>query len=246
MLLALMAAGLGSAFAGHADAATVGLLSKPLITQAANDNDRVTIPGNVSPYATAENDRGLASDSLPLEHILIQLKRPTEREQALQQFMHDQQTPGSANYRKWLTSEEFGQQYGVSQLDIDAITGWLKSHGFTVNQVYPSGMMIDITGNAGLVRHAFNTEIHHLRVADTDHIANMTDPQIPAAFASVVEGVVSLNDFRPHTNSSSMPTTPSRVAAVPTRRWCRRTSRRSTTSRRCSTQASPARGRPSC
>lgn len=195
-----MAAGLGTAFAGHADAATIGLLSKPLVTQAANDNDRVTVPGNVSPYATAENDRGPANDSLPLDHILIQLKRPADREQALQQFMHDQQTPGSPNYRKWLTSDEFGQQYGVSQLDIDAITGWLKSHGFTVNQVYPSGMMIDITGNAGLVRHAFNTEIHRLRVADTDHIANMTDPQIPAAFASVVEGVVSLNDFRPHTN----------------------------------------------
>lgn len=200
MLLALMAAGLATAFAGHADAATIGLLSKPLITRAANDNDRVTVPGNVSPYATAENDRGLASDSLPLDHILIQLKRPADREQALQQFMREQQTPGSANYRKWLTADEFGQQYGVSQLDIDAITSWLKSHGFTVNQVYPSGMMIDVSGNAGVVRRAFNTEIHHLHVADSDHIANMTDPQIPAAFASVVEGVVSLNDFRPHTN----------------------------------------------
>ena len=199
-MLTLLAVGLGTTFAANVDAATIGLLSKPLITQAASDNDRVTVPGNVSPYATAENDRGLASDSLPLDHILIQLKRPADREQALQQFMRDQQTPGSPNYRKWLTADEFGQQYGVSQLDIDAITSWLKSHGFTVNQVYPGGMMIDISGNAGSVRRAFNTEIHHLRVADRDHIANMTDPQIPAAFASVVEGVVSLNDFRPHTN----------------------------------------------
>ena len=30
------------------------------------------------------------------------------------------------------------------------------------------------------------------------HIANMSDPQIPAALAPVVIGVVSLNDFRPH------------------------------------------------
>jgi hypothetical protein len=30
------------------------------------------------------------------------------------------------------------------------------------------------------------------------HIANMSDPQIPAALASTVAGVVSLNDFRPH------------------------------------------------
>jgi subtilase family serine protease len=32
------------------------------------------------------------------------------------------------------------------------------------------------------------------------HLANMSDPKIPAALADVVTGVVSLHDFRPHTN----------------------------------------------
>ncbi len=200
-LLTLLAVGIGATFAAHADAATIGLLSKPLVSHPANDNDRVTVEGNVSPNATAENDRGLAQDSLALEHMQLLLKRPADREAALQAFMQQQQTKGSPNYRKWLTADEFGQQYGVSQLDIDAVTGWLTSHGFTVNRVYPSGTMIDFSGNAGAVRRAFNTEIHHLHVGDSDHIANMTDPQIPAAFAAVVAGVVSLNDFRPHTNS---------------------------------------------
>jgi subtilase family serine protease len=193
--------GIGATFAAHADAATIGLLSKPLVSHPANDNDRVTVEGNVSPYATAANDRGLAQDGLSLEHMQLLLKRPADREAALQAFMQQQQTKGSPNYRKWLTADEFGQQYGVSQLDIDAVTGWLTSHGFTVNRVYPSGAMIDFSGNAGAVRRAFNTEIHNLHVGDADHISNMTDPQIPAAFASVVAGVVSLNDFRPHTNS---------------------------------------------
>src|SRR5208282_3778903 len=34
-------------------------------------------------------------------------------------------------------------------------------------------------------------------VNGTLHIANMSDPQIPAALAPAVVGVVSLNDFRP-------------------------------------------------
>ncbi len=200
MLLAILGVGLGASFATHADAATIGLLSKPQINRAANDSDRVTVQGNVSPYATVENDRGRTDDNLALEHMQLLLKRPADREAALQTFMNEQQTKGSPNYRKWLTAEQFGQQYGVSQLDIDAITGWLKSHGFTVNQVYPSGMLIDFSGTAGQVRAAFNTEIHHLSVNNAAHVSNMTDPQIPAAFASAVAGVVSLNDFRPHTN----------------------------------------------
>ncbi|MBV8157915.1 MAG: hypothetical protein JO278_09665, partial [Dyella sp.] len=199
-LLTLLAVGAGTTFASHADAATIGLLSKPQVTRAANNNDRVALPGNVSPYATAANDRGLAADNLKLEHMQLLLKRPADREAALNTFMQEQQTPGSPNYRKWLSAEQFGQLYGPSQLDIDAVTSWLKSHGFTVNQVYPSGMLIDFTGTSGQVRQAFNTAIHRLSVDNVSHIANMTDPQIPAAFAGVVEGVVSLHDFRPHTN----------------------------------------------
>ena len=200
MLLTLLALGVGTAFTAPAHAATIGLLSRPLITRPANDNDRVVIPGNMSPFATSANDRGRVADGLALEHMQLLLQRPADREAALQQFMKEQQTPGSANYHKWLTAEEFGAQYGVSQIDISTVTAWLTSHGFTVNKVYNGGTMIDFSGSAGQVRQAFYTEIHNLDVNGNSHVANMSDPQIPAAFASVVAGVVSLNDFKPHTN----------------------------------------------
>jgi len=59
-------------------------------------------------------------------------------------------------------------------------------------------MMIDFTGTAGQVSRAFNTEIHRLEVGGVSHVANVRDPQIPAALAPAVEGIVSLHDFRPH------------------------------------------------
>jgi subtilase family serine protease len=58
---------------------------------------------------------------------------------------------------------------------------------------------MDISGTAGQVREAFHTEIHHLEVKGVKHIANMSDPQIPAALAPAIVGVVSLHDFKPHT-----------------------------------------------
>ncbi len=58
-------------------------------------------------------------------------------------------------------------------------------------------MVIDFSGTAGDVRKTFHTEIHHLDVRGEHHIANMSDPEIPAALAGVVAGVVSLHDFKP-------------------------------------------------
>jgi subtilase family serine protease len=58
-------------------------------------------------------------------------------------------------------------------------------------------MTIDFSGTAGQVRETFGTEIHALDVKGERHIANVRDPQIPAALAPDIEGIVSLNNFRP-------------------------------------------------
>src|SRR2546425_5001783 len=59
-------------------------------------------------------------------------------------------------------------------------------------------MQFDFPGTAAQLRKTFLTEIHHLEVKGEKHVGNISDPQIPAALAPVVAGVVSLHDFRPH------------------------------------------------
>jgi hypothetical protein len=153
------------------------LLSKrALIMQAVDNQKRVTLLGNTRPSANSANDRGLVSDSLPLEHMLLQLRRPAELEQALEQYTNDLQNPTSANYHHWLTPSQFGEKFGLAQSDIDAVTNWLQSHGFVVNQVYLNKATIDFSGTAGQVRQAFRAEIHSLEVNGERHIANMGDP----------------------------------------------------------------------
>src|SRR6202034_2326537 len=85
--------------------------------------------------------------------------------------------------------------------DVQTITGWLESQGFTVNTVYPNRMVIDFSGTAGQVGRAFHTSIHNLNVNGVHHIANFSDPQIPEALAPAVAGIISMHDFRPHNMS---------------------------------------------
>ena len=171
--------------------------ARVLITRPIDVSTLHTLAGNTRPEANAQNDRGKVADSFAMDHMLLELQRSPEREQALRNFIDQQHDSSSPNFHRWLTADQFGQMYGPSPLDIEAVSEWLRSIGFTVNVVYPSGMMIDFSGTAGQVSAAFRTEIHGLTVNGQDHIANMSDPQIPEALAPVVAGVVSLHDFRP-------------------------------------------------
>jgi len=183
----------------------IGRHSRALITEAVNEGKLTRLHGNTRSQANAANDRGRVADEFALEHMLIQMQRPAEQEQAARQMVDDLHNPQSASFHKWLTPAQYGELYGPSQSDIGTVTGWLKSHGFTVNSVYPSGMTIDFSGNAGQVRGAFHTEIHNLGVNGEAHVANMSDPQIPAALAAAVRGVVSLHDFTPHAMKKARP-----------------------------------------
>jgi hypothetical protein len=169
-----------------------------LITQPINEANMVMLAGNTRPEAqNPANDQGIVSDSLPLPHMMLQLRRPAGQEQAVKTLIDQLHDPKSPNFHHWLTAAQVGAQFGPAASDTQTITGWLQQQGFTVNLVYPNGMVIDFSGTAGQIRTTFRTEIHNLSVNGVAHIANMTDPQVPATLVPVVAGIVGLNDFRP-------------------------------------------------
>lgn len=168
-----------------------------LITRPVDPSRMVTLAGNTRGEANPGNDRGRVADSFAMDHMLLQLQRTPEREQELRTFIDRQHDSTSPDFHHWLTAAQFGEVYGPASRDIEQVSAWLRSSGFTVNTIYPSGMSIDFSGNAGRVFTAFHTEIHRLSVDGKDHIANMSDPQIPEALAPAVAGIVSLHDFRP-------------------------------------------------
>ena len=177
---------------------TASAQTPALITSPINEANLVTLAGNTRPEANAANDLGRVSDDLAMPHMLLQLQRSPQQDAALDDFIQQLNNPKSSNYHQWLTASQFGARFGLAQNDLIAISGWLQSHGFTVDTVYTGGMSIDFSGTAGQVRNAFHTEIHNLSVGGQAHIANMSDPKIPAALAPAVAGVVSLHNFMPH------------------------------------------------
>ncbi len=177
--------------------AQTNALPTRLITQPIDENDLVTLGGNVRPEMTPANDRGAVADDLQLNHLYLQLNRSSEQDAAATALVDQLHNPASSVYHQWLTVDQIAAQFGPSTDDVSTLTSWLESHGFTIDNVYLANGVIDFSGSAGSVSAAFHTEIHNLSVNGQHHIANASDPRIPAALAPAVLGVVSLNDFRP-------------------------------------------------
>jgi|HubBroStandDraft_6_1064221.scaffolds.fasta_scaffold01313_6 hypothetical protein len=165
------------------------------ITQTVDESNLVALKGNVHPLARAEFDRGPAPPDLRMDRMLLVLKRSPEQESALQKLLDDQQDKSSPRYRQWLTPEQFGQQFGPSDTDIQKVTGWLLGHRFQNVQVSRGRAVIEFSGAASQVQDTFGTSIRRFVVNGEEHWANASDPTIPVALSPVVEGVFTLHNF---------------------------------------------------
>jgi subtilase family serine protease len=163
---------------------------------ALDESQTVTLQGNVHPLARAEFDLGAVNANMRLERLLLVLSPSAEQQAALDALVEAQQDPSSPQYQQWLTPDEFGAEFGASDTQLAQVTSWLAAHGFAIDEIPPGRRLVVFSGTAGQVFDAFRTEIHNYRVNGAMHIANASDPQIPAALAGVVDGVVTLSDFR--------------------------------------------------
>src|SRR6266403_196557 len=168
------------------------------ITQPIDEKNRVVLHGNLHPLARPEFDHGPAPLDLRLDRMLLVLKRSPKQETALQKLLDDQQDKSSPRYRQWLTPEQFGQQFGPVDSDIQQVTDWLQAHGFQNVHVSNGRVMIEFSGTAAQVESALGTSVRKFAINGKEHWANAGNPMIPAALSPVVEGVFTLHNFYKH------------------------------------------------
>jgi hypothetical protein len=174
-----------------------GVFASPRIVAPIDDSDLITLQGNVHPLATAANDQGSASGSLELGRAILVLKSSAAQQAALNKLTDDQQNSKSPSYHAWLTPEEYGARFGVAMEDLEKITFWLESHGFTVEPQMAGRNLIMFSGTNAQLMQAFHTELHTYKVNGLNYTAISANPQIPAAFSDVVLGF-SPNNFPVH------------------------------------------------
>src|SRR5216684_3392084 len=177
------------------------------ITSFIDEGQRVTLRGNRHPLAAARYDAGAVAPDFPMERMILTLLPDAAQQDALNQLLDAQHNPESPYYRQWLTPEQYGERFGISESDTAQVVNWLQSHGLRVEEVTAGRRSIVFSGAASQVESAFHTQVHAYKIGNELHHANAKEPEIPAALAQVVGGVVSLHDFRSETlhNGARLP-----------------------------------------
>ena len=134
--------------------------------------------------------------SFKLDYVTLSLAQSASQQADLDQLLVEQQTPGSPNYHRWLTAEEYADRFGVSEDDLKLIVAWLEGQGLTIRAMAKGRNWIAVSGTAAQMESAFQTELRTY-LADNDlHFANATEPSVPAAIRPLVRGIHGLHDFR--------------------------------------------------
>jgi pro-kumamolisin-like protein len=173
------------------------------ITQSVNPGEMVKIAGTVRPLVRQATDLGEVSSGMQMNSLSLNIGLSTAQQTQLAALLAAQQDPKSPQYHQWLTQEEYGASFGLTDTDLSKLTAWLEAQGFTVNSVAPSRNLITFSGAVPLVEGAFQTQIHRYLLPDgTTHISNTADISIPKALSGVVINVRGLNNFRPHAHAT--------------------------------------------
>lgn len=134
---------------------------------------------------------------MPLEisqpvHVAVVLK--THNAADLDKLVADVSQPGSANYRKFITPEEFKRRFAPTDAEAAAVVAHLKSSGFSNVRVAPGNRAVTAVGNADTVRTAFHAGLKRFRYDGRNVYANDAAASVPASLGSIVDSVLGLQN----------------------------------------------------
>jgi len=128
------------------------------------------------------------------EQVSLALVLPLRHQDQLADLLHRLYTPGDAMYGKYLTPDQFVQQFSPSHADYEAAITFAQANGLRVTGTHVNRTVLDVVGNARSVERAFSVQLHHYQ-AKSGRIfrAPSNEPQIPAQLAGHLAAVVGLD-----------------------------------------------------
>ncbi|MDR3672681.1 MAG: S53 family peptidase [Holophaga sp.] len=170
-------------------------VSHPAVRAAVPDpGERTLLPWEAPALLAGAPVLGPVDPAAPMDRLILVLKAPQGTRERLRQFLADLQDPGSPSYHQWLTPAQFGERFGPSATDLEAVTGWLRQEGFSIDHVAQSRMSIVFSGDVARVQRAFRTAIASFQLRGLVRQGSTVAPSVPRFLADRVEGLVSLHD----------------------------------------------------
>ncbi|WP_284740231.1 S53 family peptidase [Amycolatopsis sp. RTGN1] len=186
----------------HALAATAALLASTAATAVAapttpagDTGDRAPITGSTPAWATPHTQVARTNGNT-VRHIKVALAL---RDQPGAEHLAAQlATPGSAEHRKFLSSQQFLDRFAPAQNTVDQVSQWLAQQGLHVTGVSANRHFVDAEAPTAALETAFGTRISAFRTRIDGTVRTLTAPAspvtVPTSLRASITAVLGLDD----------------------------------------------------
>ena len=102
-------------------------------------------------------------------------------------------TPGSAQYRQYLTPDQYRARFSPTQASVDTVSAWLASQGLKITGVPANRAFIEAEGSAAQVEKTFQTSLVTVDANGKQRRVNTSEPAVPANLIASIDGVTGLS-----------------------------------------------------
>ena len=110
----------------------------------------------------------------------------------LARFIAATTTPGNAQYRQFLTTDQFAARYGATDADIAGIIGFLQQFGIATKEVYADKLVLSTEGTAAQYGIVFGASLEDF-TDGTRSWRQASNVTLPAQWKGIVAGVRGLD-----------------------------------------------------
>ncbi len=137
-----------------------------------------------------------AKETLPATNQLnLAIGLPLRDAKGLDDYLARLYDPASADYRKYLTPEQFTEKFAPTERDYQAVIDFAKRNHLTVTATHGNRLLLDVSGAVADVQRALHITMHTYRHPDgsRDFFAPDIEPSVDASLP--VADISGLSDY---------------------------------------------------
>ena len=171
--------------------ALVGAFVARTVRASNGNGNAYGISNNTPGWVSKATNQG-ATDSTQTLTLTVWLKLHNEGQ--LQQQLHDLYTPGSSSYHQWLSQSQFNASYSPTSQEVNAVSNFLSSHGFTMLGTADNNYYVKVSGTVDQAEKAFHVQINNYSYHGKSYYSNAADPSVDDTSGGNIANVTGLDN----------------------------------------------------
>jgi subtilase family serine protease len=169
---------------------SISVLSVAFIAKA-KQNSPFVLTSQTVPLVSLAHLVGAASAQ---QHLNLSVGLQLRNQQELQTLLSDLSNPQSPSYHRFLSSQQFVDEFGPTADQQQQVIDYLQQQGLHITHLSSNSLLIDASATVAQAEAAFHISINTYQLGANVFYANATPPTIPGPLSSIVASIGGLDD----------------------------------------------------